>query len=82
VEIVTSIHGERGGKGREGKVGRDLQRSSSPTARTIQGHQKLEHVIKGIVQMPLKHCQAWGIRHLSGKPLPVSDHPHGKEMLP
>jgi len=32
--------------------------------------------------MPLKHWQAWHIDHLSRKPIAVSDHPLGKEMLP
>jgi len=30
--------------------------------------------------MPLKHRQAWGIDHLSRKPVPVFD--HSKEILP
>jgi len=33
--------------------------------------QKSKHIIKGTVQMPLKHWQTWGINHLSRKPLPV-----------
>jgi len=44
--------------------------------------QKLSHVIKGIVQTPLKHRQDWGINHLSRKPVSVLDHALGKEMLP
>jgi len=44
--------------------------------------QKSEHVIKGIVRMSLKHRQAWGIDHLSSKPVSVFDHPLGKEMPP
>jgi len=32
--------------------------------------------------MPLKHGQAWGVDHLSGKPVPGFDHPLGKEMVP
>jgi len=32
--------------------------------------------------MPLKQRQAWGIRHLSRKPVPGFDHPLGKEVLP
>lgn len=32
--------------------------------------------------MPLTHRQAWGINHLSRKPLPMFDHRLGKEMLP
>ena len=41
---------------------------------------KLKRGIK--VHMPLKHWQAWGIDHLSSKPVPVFDHPLGKEILP
>jgi len=41
--------------------------------------QKLKHVIKGVVQMPLK---AWGIDHFSRKPVPAFNHPLNKEMLP
>lgn len=32
--------------------------------------------------MPLKHLQAWGINHLSRKPVTVFDHPAGKEIPP
>ena len=44
--------------------------------------QKLKHVVKGIVQMPLKHWQAWGIDHLSRKPVLGFDQPLSKEILP
>ena len=47
----------------------------------FRADQKLKHVVKGIVQMPLKHWQAWGIDHLSMKPVPEFDTPLGKEML-
>lgn len=40
---------------------------------------KINHVIEGIIQMPLRHWQAWGI---SRKPLPVLDRPHCKEVFP
>ena len=49
---------------------------------TASGLTKLKHVARGTVQMPRKHGQAWGIDHLSGKPVPVFDHPLAKEMLP
>lgn len=42
----------------------------------------LKHVIEGIIQMSLEHCQAWGINHLSIKPVAVFDHPHGKKIFP
>ena len=32
--------------------------------------------------MPPKHRDAWGIDHLCRKPVPVLDHPLGKEMPP
>jgi len=48
----------------------------------FRADQKLKHVVKGIVQMPLKRWQAWGIDHLSSKPVPSLDHPLSKEMLP
>lgn len=32
--------------------------------------------------MVLEHWQAWDINCLSRKTVPVSDHPHGKEMFP
>ena len=38
--------------------------------------------MKGIVQIPLKHWQVWGIDHLSRKPVPAFDHPFSKETLP
>ncbi|PKU36123.1 aryl hydrocarbon receptor nuclear translocator-like protein 2 isoform x1 [Limosa lapponica baueri] len=44
--------------------------------------QKLKHVVKGIIQMPLKHWHTSDIDHLSRKPVPVFDHPLSKEMLP
>ena len=34
----------------------------------VRANRKLKHVIEGIVQMPLEHCQAWGIIHLSMHP--------------
>ena len=32
--------------------------------------------------MPQKHWWSWGVDHLSRKPVPVFDHPLGKEMFP
>lgn len=42
----------------------------------LPGQLNLNDVVKGFVQMPLKHWQDWGINHLSGKP--VQDHPLSK----
>ena len=63
-------------------VGRDLQHHLVQLPDHFRADQKLKHVLKGIVQMPLKHRQAWGIDHLSRKPIPGFDHPLGKKMLP
>lgn len=38
-------------------------------------NQKLTNNIDGIVQKPPEHGQACGIDHLSGKPVPESEHP-------
>lgn len=38
---------------------------SSPTTWPLQGWEKLNHGMKGIVQMFVQHWQAWGIDHLS-----------------
>ena len=46
----------------------------------FRSNQKLKH-IKGIIQMPLEHWQAWGIKHPSRKPIPGYDKPHGKEII-
>lgn len=32
--------------------------------------------------MALKHWQAWGSNHFTGKPVPVSDHCHCKYIFP
>lgn len=50
-------------------VGRDNDHLGQLPARFRAG-QKAEHVIKGIVRMPLEHRQAWGIGCRSGKPAP------------
>jgi len=47
----------------------------------FRADQKLKHVMKGIVQIPLKHRQVWGIDHLSRRPVPVCDNPLSKVML-
>lgn len=44
--------------------------------------QKLHHVVKGILQMLLKHWQPEGFDHLSRNPVPVFDHILGEEMFP
>jgi len=73
---------ERTEQSRIFSVGRDLHQVSSPTAWPLRAGQKSKHVVKDIVQMSPKHWQAWGIDHLSRKPVPVSDHSLGKEMFP
>jgi len=47
----------------------------------FRADQKLKHVIKGIVLIPLKHSQAWGINHLPGKPVPGFEHPSVKKRF-
>lgn len=37
--------------------------------------------MEGIVQIALEHWQAWGINHLSWKPVAVFDHPHGRKWF-
>ena len=39
----------------------------------FRADQKLKYIIKGMVQMSLKHWQAWGINHLSRKSFPGFD---------
>lgn len=40
--------------GREGDIGRDLQKSSSPMPDHFRANQKLKHITEGIVQIPLE----------------------------
>lgn len=47
-----------------------------------KAHKKLKHVLQGTVQISVEHRQARGITHLAGKPVPVFEHPYGKEMSP
>lgn len=42
---------------------------------------RVQNVVKGIVQMPFKHWQAWESEHPSREPVSMCDHPPGKEML-
>lgn len=39
----------------------------------LRANQKLRHDTEGTVQMSLEHRQAWGINHLSRKPLPLAE---------
>jgi len=41
----------------------------------------LKHINGGIVQTSLEHRQVWGNNHPSRKPVPVFEHPQGKEMV-
>jgi len=47
-----------------------------------QGHLKLDQVAQSPIQPGLECFQGWGIYHLSGQPVPVFHHPHGKKLLP
>ena len=48
----------------------------------VQGHLQLNQVTQIPIQPGLERFQGWGICHLSGQPVPVSHHPHGKKCLP
>lgn len=48
----------------------------------FRANQELQRVNEGIVQVPVEHWQAWGINHLSEKPVTVFDCPHGNKMFP
>lgn len=63
-------------------VGRDLWRPSRPTAWSLRANQKLKHTIEGIVQMWLEHWQVWDSKHVSRKPVPMSDRLNGKYTFP
>jgi len=59
-------------------VGRDqVQRLCSE-----QGRLQPDRVSQSPVQPGLDCFQGWSIDHLSGQPVPVPHHPHGKEFLP
>jgi len=50
--------------------------------RSEQGHLQLDQVAKSPVQPGLECFQGWGLHYLSGQPVPVFHHPHGKKFLP
>ena len=47
-----------------------------------QGHLQLDQVAQSLVQPGLECFQGWGLHCLSGQPVPVFHHPHGKKILP
>lgn len=61
---------------------RSLQNPPAYLPDRFRAHQTLKRAIEGIIQTPLKHWQARGINHFSGKPVPVLGHPRGKELFP
>jgi len=63
-------------------VGRDLQRSPSPTPCSEQGHLQLIRLLRAPSSLAWKCFQGWGIHHLSGQPGPAFHHPDSKKFLP
>ncbi|KAK4829553.1 hypothetical protein QYF61_005222 [Mycteria americana] len=57
-------------------IGRDLYRPSSPNPLQEQGHLSLDQVAQSPTQPDLECFQGWGLRCLSGQPVPVPHHPH------
>ena len=47
-----------------------------------QRHLELDQVAQSPIQPDLECFQGWDIEHLSGQPVPVFHHPHGKKFLP
>ena len=61
------------------EVGRHLLSSSSPNALLKQG--QLQQVAQDHVQSGFEYLQGWRLHNLSGQPIPVSGHPHGKNVF-
>jgi len=47
-----------------------------------QGHLQLDQAAQSPIQPGLECFQGWGTYHLSGQPVTVFHHPHGKKFLP
>ena len=47
-----------------------------------QGHLALDQVAQSPIQPGIECLQGWGIEHLSGQPVPVFHHHHGKKFVP
>ena len=47
-----------------------------------QGYLQFDQVAQSLVQPGLGCFLGWGIYRLSGQPVPVFHHPHGKKFLP
>jgi len=63
-------------------VGRDLQRPSSPTPCSEQGHLQLAQGAQSPVRPGLGCSQGWGIRSFSEQPVPGFHQPPSKEFPP
>jgi len=61
-------------------VGRTFKYRSVQLSDLFGDKQKLKHATEGIIQMLLEHWQAWGISHLTKRPVPLFDHNHGKHV--
>lgn len=44
--------------------------------------QESHHMSEGIVQVLLELCQAWYCDYFFGQPVPMPNHPLGKELFP
>jgi len=47
-----------------------------------QGHVLVDQIVQSLVQLDLEHFQGWDTHNFSGKPVPVSCHPHCRKCLP
>ena len=45
-----------------------------------QGHLQLDLIAQGLIQPCLQSFQGQGINHITGQPVPVPQHPHGKRQ--
>jgi len=62
-------------------VGRDLQRSSSPTPLQLTGTPQIDQIAQGLIHPRLENLQGRSINHISGQPVPVPHHPHCKRLF-
>lgn len=62
------------------RAGRDLWRSSGPTALLKQGH--LGQVAQDHAEVTFTNLQRERLHNFSGQPVPEFCHLHGKEVLP
>ncbi|KAK4831876.1 hypothetical protein QYF61_019888 [Mycteria americana] len=56
-------------------------RGREPEKKSSLGHLQLDQVAQSPSQPDLEWFQGWAIYHLSGQPVPVFHHPHGKKKV-